>query len=30
MIRYGLLLDIASAVVIFVGLRILCPLVGLA
>jgi solute carrier family 13 (sodium-dependent dicarboxylate transporter), member 2/3/5 len=30
MIRYGLLLDVVAAVVIFVGLRVLCPLVGLA
>ena len=29
MMRYGLLLDVVSVVVIFVGLRVLCPLLGL-
>jgi sodium-dependent dicarboxylate transporter 2/3/5 len=30
MIRSGLVLDVAGAVIIWVGLRLLCPLVGLA
>jgi sodium-dependent dicarboxylate transporter 2/3/5 len=30
MVRYGVLLDVIAVLVIFAGLRILCPLVGLA
>jgi hypothetical protein len=29
-VRYGVMLDAIGVVVIFVGLRVMCPLVGLA
>jgi sodium-dependent dicarboxylate transporter 2/3/5 len=30
MIRKGVILDVIAAVIVFVGLRIMCPLLGLA
>ena len=30
MIRSGIVLDVAGAVVIWIGLRLLCPVLGLA